>query len=174
MNKWETNSANEELAQTINNNKRFEDGDTLKASDLNNIVGATLKLTSDVHVNKKIFQFFLEKYFKDMMSSNGESSWNKDYAGINSLSLTWSTGANKLYAKVNIDTDLISCMIEENDSSVVVHFYETQDLKDTSGTATTNYNYQVEFYFDEEMTQHVFTYEGLIKYYYESNSSSGD
>lgn len=174
MNKWETNSANEELAQTINNNKRFEDGDTLKASDLNNIVGATLKLTSDVHVNKKIFQFFLEKYFKDMMSSNGESSWNKDYAGINSLSLTWSTGANKLYAKVNVDTDLINYIHEEYGSTISVYFEETQDLKDTSGTATTNYNYEIEFYLDEDMTQLVFTYKGTIKYYYESNTSSGD
>ena len=174
MNKWETNSANEELAKTINNNKKFEDGDTLKASDLNNIVGATLKQVSDMETYKKMYQFLAENFFSEMMDFDGGSIWNKNSVTTNYLSLTWNTGANKLYAKVNVDTDLINYIHEEYGSTISVYFEETQDLKDTSGTATTNYNYEIEFYLDEDMTQLVFTYKGTIKYYYESNTSSGD
>lgn len=174
MNKWETNSSNEELAKTINNNNKFKEGDVLKASDLNSIVGATLKVASDISVNKTINDLLISKYFRDMMSTTSSKSWNKANTSMATYTIKWNNIPLKLYVVATIDTDLINCTVLESNTYISVKFDETSDLKDVSTTATTKYEFNINFYLDQEHTKLMYTYKDEITYYYQSTTPSGD
>lgn len=145
----------------------------LKAEDLNAIVEAILTLQSNLNITTNMNNLLLDKHFSNALTVNGGKEWTNEGLTLNSLSLTWNIDFTKLYVNVTLDTDLINYIIQEQDNLVRVIFEESVDLKSTVGT-TTNYNFEVNFYLDEELKQHVYTYKDTIVYYYQSNTSSGD
>jgi hypothetical protein len=161
MNQW--NTKNLGIANIINNNRQYENGNSLKASDLNAVVNVTLSSMDridDIEIQKAIL---FEQYFRSL-AGDLTVRWSQIKGTLQTKYFTIPLVTTRFYAKSSVDHDRLAVTVTNNSNSITVSVKETTILNNTTGSSTSTYYFFIEFYLDEACNKYVSKLRGSVEY----------